>query len=74
MVYAKILKKIGPEIIKIYHIYNIVLRSSSSSLGMHSVQLINKFAVSVVLWDYTLANNGPAMTYLWWINVFNLFN
>ena len=42
-------KKIGPEIIKIYRIYNIVLRNSGGSLGMHSIQLINKFVVSVVL-------------------------
>ena len=49
MVYTKILRKIGPEIIKIYCIYNIVLCSSGGSLGMHSIQLINKFAVSMVL-------------------------
>ena len=42
-------EKIGPEIIKIYRIYNIVLRSGGRGLGMHSIQLINKFVVSVVL-------------------------
>ena len=49
MVYVKILRKIGPEIIKIYRIYNIVLCSGGGGLGMHSIQLINKFAVCVVL-------------------------
>ena len=57
-------EKIGLVKIKKYHIYNIVLCSSGSGPEMDAIQLINKFVVAMVLWDYILTNNGPAMTYL----------
>ena len=56
-------EKIGLVKIKIYCIYNwnnIMLRSGSDGPEMHAIQLNNKFAVAMVLWDYILINNGPA--------------